>query len=225
MKAKKTIYLMVGLVLVLLVGSSAIYADSAFNKNDIASKFNEMKTDLANVKNSDAIVAQVDDIKIKNKDLVGYKKNIELVASLQGNPTAKAQSQVTDEQIIDVLVTNELLVKQATNFGLTVTADEVDQVIKREREALAQTDDPSNDFVRELMKNRIQITGLTEDEFYQSQEVRDKYAESILIGKLYNKLVEDKKITESQGFDQYQKNLLTSKESSIEINEEVLSAQ
>lgn len=42
--------------------------------------------------------------------------------------------------------------------------------------------------VKEIMINRIRITGLSEDEFWKSDEIRDGYQESAMLANLYDQL-------------------------------------
>jgi hypothetical protein len=226
MRSKKFVGIVLGLLLVLAVSASAIYADAPFSKKEIATGFDKIKENLEQAQNlSASVVAEGDGIQIPTQDVVFYKNALKLVNSLQNNKAAEAQAQLSDDQIIDILISKELAAQQAYNLGLNVSSEEVDQVIANERKALDMKDDPANDYVRELMANRIRITGLSEDEFYKSESVRTKYAKEIVIGKLYTKLLEDGTVTNPQEFQQYEQDLLNSRKGDFSINSAALNSK
>lgn len=62
--------------------------------------------------------------------------------------------------------------------------------------------------IREIMHQRINLTGLSEEEFWDSDLVFEEYEKALYIDKLYNKLIAEKTINDIQGFEEYQNNLL-----------------
>ncbi|MFD0716295.1 SurA N-terminal domain-containing protein [Paenibacillus sp. GCM10027626] len=223
MKSKKPLGFLLSLFLVAVVSVSAIYADAPFSKKEIAAGFDKIQANLEHAKNLKTnVVAEGNGVQISMEDFIFYKGSLELSNSLQTDKSAAAATKLSDQQIVENLISTALTAKRATELGLTVSDEEIDMVIAKEREALQMKNDPDNDMVRELMTNRIRITGLTEDEFYSSDYVRNKYAESILIGKLYDKLHDEKTINDMQDFLQYKQNLFKAGKTSVSINNQEL---
>lgn len=116
-------------------------------------------------------------------------------------------------------IKSELTVQNAKNLGLEATAQEITDVIAVEKAALNDPNlDPENYLVKELMSNRIRITGLTEDEFWNSEETRYGYEKAILIGKLYDQLVKEGTLNNIAEFNEYQTGLLNASQDKLEIN-------
>ncbi|MBE9915881.1 CPBP family intramembrane metalloprotease [Paenibacillus donghaensis] len=65
-----------------------------------------------------------------------------------------------------------------------VTPQEVDAAIQRERSYLNDSSitGKNNEIVREIMKYRIEMTGLTDDEFWNSESTREQYEKALLMG-------------------------------------------
>lgn len=68
------------------------------------------------------------------------------------------------------------------------------------------------------MDQRIKLTGLSEEEFWDSDLVFKEYEKTLYIDKLYNKLIGEKVINDIQGFEEFQINLLKEYKNSHSIN-------
>ncbi|MDR0267083.1 hypothetical protein [Paenibacillus sp.] len=220
----------------LLVGSafaasaSNVFDSSATKSEIISSSFDDLKVmlDQENNTRSIAVVAPLvhgGDFQISKQDFIFYKSNMEMINKLQNISSLKSVS-LSDDSLIGEMVKKEVTVSYAKKLGLEVTPQEVDAVIQQERSFL---NDPSitgenNDTVREIMKNRIRITGLSEDEFWNSDQTRKEYEKALLIGKLFDKLVADGEIEKDNGadFGNYQKKILESYKGEVIVDKSVL---
>jgi hypothetical protein len=74
------------------------------------------------------------------------------------------------------------------------------------------------------MKYRIGMTGLPDDEFWNSASTRGQYEKALLMGKLHDKLVAEGKFEKGDGtaFENFQKSLLEEAKSSVIVHKEVL---
>ncbi|MCP1306109.1 hypothetical protein [Paenibacillus tyrfis] len=235
MKIKKLTVVMGGACLSLLLIGSA-FASTASNASSvsmsktgiISSSFDDLKAKLEQEKNSKNLASttplvQGEDFQISRQDFIFYKSNMDMINKLQNNKIAP--SSISDDALIDEMVLKELTVNHAKKLGLQVSPQEVDAVIQQERTLL---NDPSitgenNETVREIMKHRIRITGLSEDEFWKSKETKKEYEKALLTGKLFDKLVAEGKIEkDGASFGVFQKSLLESSKGKVTVNKNAL---
>lgn len=225
---KKYISIMMGVFAALLLTGSVIYSQSAIPKEKIKQGFDEIQLSLEKEKlnrnltvKSPLVVGE--GIEITRDRFIFYKKSSELINSIQNNNNLMKQVPQSDDDIINELIKSELTVKNAKNLGLEATVQEIDDVIAAEEAALNDPDlDPDNYLVKELMENRIRITGLTEDDFWNSEETRHGYEKAILLGKLFDQLVKEGTVSDIAEFNEYQTALLNSSQDKLEINYAVI---
>ncbi|WP_440115284.1 SurA N-terminal domain-containing protein [Paenibacillus sp. QZ-Y1] len=221
---KKYISIMMGVFAALLLTGSVIYSQSTIPKEQTKDGFDEIQLSLEKEKLNRNLTAESplvvgEGIEITRDKFIFYKKSSELISSLQNNNNLVKQASQSDEDIINELIKSELTVQNAKNLGLEATAQEIDDVITAEKAALNDPDlDPDNYLVKELMSNRIRITGLTEEEFWNSEETRYGYEKAILLGKLFDQLVKEGTINDITDFNEYQTGLLNASQDKLEIN-------
>ncbi|MBP2002393.1 hypothetical protein J2Z69_003466 [Paenibacillus shirakamiensis] len=218
---KKYITMMMGLFALLLT-SSVIYSQSNSSKEQIKDGFDEIQSSLEKEKlnsnlRANSPLVEGEGIRITTDTFIFYKKSSELVSGLQNN-VVKQRPQ-SDDDIIKELIKSELTALHAKKLGLKATSQEINGVITSERAALHDSNlDPDHDLVKELMSNRIRITGLTEDKFWNSEDTRVGYEKAILIGKLYDRLLKKGTIKDVADFDKYQTGLLNDSQGKLKIN-------
>lgn len=226
---KKFLSIMVGVFAAVLVTGSVIYSQSTIPKEQIKEGFDEIQLSLESGKMNRNLAASSpvvvgDGIEITRDRFVFYKKSSELLSSLENNNNSLLkQAAQSDDDIINELIKSDLTVQNAKNLGLEATDQEINNAITAEKAALNDPDlDPDNYLVKELMSNRIRITGLTEDEFWNSEETRYGYEKAILLGKLFDQLVKEGKINDISEFNEYQNQLLEASKDKLEINYSVI---
>lgn len=175
------------------------------------------KLDLLGLK-KDQILVHGGGIEIPLERFVFYRENVDLISQLG----PYAQPKLSDEAILDNMIKDELAVQYAKALGLNVSPQEVDDVVQLQRSLLEQTDDQNGYVIKELMANRIKITGLTEDQFWNSSEVREMYEKALLRSKLANKLVEEGTIKDVMDFTRFKENLYAEKKGDLHINYSLL---
>lgn len=164
---------------------------------------------------------QGENVRITIRDFIFYKSNLELLYRLQDKAFT-----LTDEELIDAMLQQRLTVQYAKQAGLTATEQEqeIDEVIAQEREVLydSQISAVNKDIIKEIMDNRIRITGLSEEDFWNSEDVKKSYEDAILLGKLYSQLLQEGKIQNAEDFVQFQNELLQKAKKSLKIHRELL---
>jgi hypothetical protein len=177
----------------------------------------KVKLDQQQTISSQSVVVplvQANDFQISPKQFTFYKSNLELLNKLQG------KSNASDNELINEMVKQELAVQYAKKAGLTVSEDEISQGIEKEKSSLNDPtlNDNNSLTVKELMKNRIRITGLTEDQFWNSIDTREEYKKAFLLAKLANQLIAQNKVRTMQDFSAFKDDLLQKSNGTFSIN-------
>jgi len=144
-----------------------------------------------------------------------YKANVIMANELQH------QGQVpSDRELLDVLIKNELAIQDAKKKGITVTSEEVEDVIQFQRTTLESPnyEGDNKELVQNLMENRIKATGLTKDEFWASQETKKYYEKALYVSNLYKYLTRETEIGTLEQFEIYKDELLSNAQALLKIN-------
>jgi hypothetical protein len=203
-------------ILTCFVSASAVIASSA-NEN-ISNLFDQIKTkitDEENVQNSVAI-ATGDSFKIEAGEFKLYKANLQFIAKMNN-----VDFNFTNEEILKMMAKDRLIVQYAKDNGISVTNQEVDSYIKQTRNGL-QSDEAPAEF-KEIMKNRIRISGLTEEQFYNSPEIRQSYERLLYGNKVAKMLSSQGRLTNPlQDYEKFKEELWNKSKDKIKINRNAL---
>lgn len=199
---------------VLLLAWSIVSAAGETADKQISNAFDDLKLKLDKLEqdgtggrdHADA-VAEIrnEGISIGQEQFLFYKQNLELVHTLSG-----IGSPPDEKQMIENLLLDELTAREALKLGITVTEEELDQLVEFQKEAYHQAEpaDEKGKLALTLMKNRIRITGLTEEQFWNSDTVRKGYEKALLGSKLLSQLQSQEMVTSREQFESYQQQLL-----------------
>lgn len=200
MKRNKRLLLAVGIALAL-----AAMALGAFQFVNTNTKPNDQRT----------IVAEGAGVRISAERFQHYKDNMAQVYAAQHWPPDQLPS---DSQLLDELIGSDLAANYARDIGLEATAEEIDEAIRQERESLSEPDSEP-DSVKTFMRERIERSGLTEEQFWSDDETRYAYEKAILLGKLGTRLTEEGRLQQPSGMSGFKKELLHRHRGEIIINE------
>jgi len=169
---------------ILITAYSAAYANTDNPHLQISRAFDSLKAKLDQSKNDKAIpsaAAEIDGITIDQDRFLFYKANIELTYALNGNKPVP-----NDDELLSNLIQEDRIVQKAIQRGIIVSDQELQEAIDYQRELYDNYDplDKDQELVHELMSNRIRITGLSDDDFWASDLVKDGYKKAILKSKL-----------------------------------------
>lgn len=190
------------------------------NTDFISQSFDNMKTNMENMKHlQDQYLATFDTIKISVEEFVFYKSNIIMIAKLN-------HMDIPDNQtLLNHMLMNRLAAYEAVKQGIHVSNEEIQQEIDFQREVYENYGNALSEQekeVMEIMKNRIRITGLSEDEFWESDFVKENYKEALLDGKLMNSFGGDDPTTES--YQEYKEKLVDRYQDKLKLNLELLNS-
>lgn len=211
--------IIVSFIVLLVAVSSSLYASATDKdlvtneqKKLIENAFGELKNQNSSMSKSNFVVSG-GDIEISKSEFDFYKVNLKLINQLNAtldSSSYKIASLPTDQELIDEMLKKRISVQHAKQIGITVTEGEVKEVVNREKKMLNSEDvDVQNQaLIREIMHQRINLTGLSEEEFWDSDLVFKEYESTLYIDKLFNKLISEKEISDIQDFEKFQNNLL-----------------
>ncbi|MEJ9218371.1 hypothetical protein ACXFAU_22920 [Paenibacillus glucanolyticus] len=170
------------------------------NKQVIRETFDsvkELQDRIRSGPNPDWVVKD-EKVNISLSDYVLAKKNRDLIYAL--NQVVEIPS---DEALLQDMVTKQLTVNYAKQSGIVVTPEEVSEAVHFQKAALDEADpnDENHQLIRYMMENRIRITGMTTEEFWNSDEVYEAYETSLYISKFLQSILTDESM---KGMDSYQ---------------------
>lgn len=188
----------ISFIVLLLAVSSSLYA-SATDKDTGAT---EQKR----------LITMAGDIEISESEFEFYKANIKLINQLneaEGNFSFQTGIP-SDQELVDEMLKKRLSVQYARNSGITVDEDEIIEVVNREKSILnsSNLDIENQALIQEIMKQRIKLTGLSEEDFWKSDFVHKEYESVLYIDKLFKDLMEKEEISNIQDFEKLQIHLL-----------------
>ncbi|WP_422658004.1 hypothetical protein ACK8P5_19995 [Paenibacillus sp. EC2-1] len=159
------------------------------------------------------------EVNIMLKDFIFRKKNKELILKLNDSDQA-----VLDTEIVQDMIKEQLTVNYAKSSGIVVTSEELANLVSQQRAFLYDDnlEAESRELVQEIMQHRIALTGLTDELFWQSDEVMKGYSNSLYISKLMQELLADESQKGMDRFKQLQEKLLKVFLEKYEVNMSVL---
>jgi hypothetical protein len=169
------------------------------NKQIIRETFDSVKElqDHIRIRSGPSWAVADENVKISLSDYIFAKKNKELIFALN-----QSEGTPSDTALLQDMVTTQLTVNYAKQSGIDVAPEEVRDAIDYQRAALHEADpnEENHQLIRYIMENRIRITGWTEEEFWNSDEVYQGYETSLYNSKLIEKILSDESM---KGMDSY----------------------
>lgn len=164
---------------------------------------------------SNTLLVRGKGIQISLNQFEFYKQSIPFtnqIREMEGYETVT----LSDEEIIDLLIERALTEQYAEKSGIEVNDQELNERIEIDKQAIIKVGNELPGM--RILEERVRITGLTMEQFYDSEEVRDVYRQGIMITSLQNKLMADRTITEPKQFEIFQKNLVSEHKPDLHID-------
>lgn len=159
---------------------------------------------------SEPVLAEGAGVEVTVKRFMDTKQNLELAHRMM----AVEPEYPTDQDLLDGILTNELLYSYAKKKGVSVSDEELSQYINEQKAVLEDTDQAD---MAALMKERIRLTGMDEETFWQDKTTVDGYRYFLIIGKMPELLVQEGVIQSSYEFVAYKEKLLEEHAASIKV--------
>lgn len=164
---------------------------------------------------SEPVLAKGAGVEVTVKRFMDAKQNLELAHKM----LAVEPEYPTDQDLLDGILINELLYSYAKKKGVSVSDEELSQYINEQRAVLEDTDQAD---MASLMKERIRLTGMDEETFWQDKTTVDGYKYFLIIGKMPELLVQEGVIQSSYEFVAFQEKLLGEHTASIKVDWDML---
>lgn len=169
-----------------------------------------------------ALLVEGKDISISVEKFLLYKSNIEEINQLTNQPVP------SDDDLLKELIKEQLVNHYAKELGIVATQDEIMKAINEQREMYENPESymgenaENNKLVKSLMENRIRASGLTNEEYWESDMVKSRYEEAILKSKLYEQLSKENVVNSLDDFERIQNQLFTEHEPNLKINKQLI---
>ena len=203
---KKKVWLLssVAVLFLAIFSSSLVFSDYI----SISDFFKSKEEKLAQIDEAELVV-QSDAFTISLKQFVDYKENILLIHELNNFPYT-----LTDEDLINRMIENELLYVEAKKAQISVEKEEVESYISQVKLALAEANDPiQNEIEAQLAKAlNIEVT-----EYYTHPVTFAKYERVLVEEKFIQKLYVNGELNEQYNIEHYKKDLRLANENDIKI--------
>lgn len=131
----------------------------------------------------------------KSKDVVTLKDNSKVLATVEGKNITQQQvdiiiktSFLSEKEIIEKLIDNELLLTKSKELKIRVTDDEAKAEVQRNRELIEKADNKEE--AKALIADIIKLLEITEQEYWETYVVQ-AYKSTLIIGKTKQKLGND----------------------------------
>lgn len=149
-------------------------------------------------------------VRILVEDFLWYKTGL--------HPATK----LSDGQIINELIAQQLTAQYAQTLGLVAPPREIELAISNETDLLKTEDDPANASARKQLADHIKKMGMSENEYLESDLIKRIWEQRLLLSRLASTLLEDGTIDNGDDFDKLQKQLLLANKDKYTINWSVL---
>ncbi|BBI32403.1 SurA N-terminal domain-containing protein [Cohnella abietis] len=203
-------------IVAIIIAVTATVATSVFASSPISidSLFSGMKANLS--KPGDLpdgnVIAKVGSKEITYKEFRENSENVKMFEKKAG-----ASLNRSNNDILNDMIKKQLTVQYAIEKGIVVSDEEVQSYANEQREALQTVSEEA----KEALKNLINISGLSENEYWKSDVLLSKYRNWIII----NKLIEsDNSLYTLEAFNSFQESLLKNSSQNVDIDQQNFAA-
>jgi hypothetical protein len=131
----------------------------------------------------------------KSKDIFTLKDDSKVLATVEGKDITKQQvdiiiktSFLSEKEIIEKLIDNELLFIKSKELKISVTDDETKAEVQRNRDLIEKADNKEE--AKAIIEDVIKILGITEEGYWDTYAIQ-AYKRTLIIGKTKQKLGSD----------------------------------
>lgn len=206
---KKKYWLLSSVAVLFLVifSSSFVFSDYI----SISDFFKSKEEKLAQIDDTELVV-QSDEFTISLKRFIDYKENTLLIHELNNYPYT-----LTDEDLINRMIENELLYVEAKKAGISVEKEEVESYIAQVKLALTEANDHIQNIQNEIDAQLAKALNIEVAEYYTHPVTFAKYERVLLEGKFVQKLYVNGELNEQYNVEHYKKDLRLANEKDIKI--------
>ena len=180
------------------------------------SDFFDSKDQKVSAIDDSIVVVDSDMFTITLKELVDYKENVLLTHELNNIPFV-----LTDMELLDRLIENELVLYEAKSYGIVATAQEVNEQAQQTKQAMAESNDPIMTQINEELAKRL---GVTADEYFTHPNTLTQYELLLTSNKFFMELYSEEILNDQYTPEQYKADLHEKYSDKIKVYKDVLKA-
>lgn len=169
------------------------------NKRLVRDTFDSIQSIQHQIRNQELSPWKIktDEVRISLAEYVFTMKSKELIHALN-----QWNEKPSGEEVLQHMITEALTVHHAKQTGITVTQEEVRDMINMQMRAMKDTGPKTSaeQLTLYIMEQRIRITGLSEEDFWNSEELYSAYEAAIYTNKLMGHILADEDL---KGMDSY----------------------
>lgn len=178
------------------------------------SDFFESKDQKTAVIDESIIVAESDMFTITLRQLVDLKENKRFFHELNSIPFV-----LTDKEILDQFIEDELLAYEAKKHGFSATKEEVNDYAEQTKQGMAETNDPILNQINEELAKRL---GVSKEEYFTNPSTLKQYELLLITNNYISQLYSDGVLNDQYTPDQYKVDLHKKYAKQVKVNENVL---
>ena len=180
------------------------------------SDFFDLKDQKITAIDDSIVVVESDMFTITLKELVDYKENVLLTHELNNIPFV-----LTDMELLDQLIENELVLYEAKNQGIVVTEQEVNEYAEQTKETMAEANDPILNQIKEEYAKRL---GVTAEEYFTHPKTLTQYELLLTSNKFFMELYSEGILNDQYTPEQYKVDLHEKYSDKIKVYKDELKA-
>lgn len=162
------------------------------------------------------IVVESDMFTISLKQFVDSKENRRFIHELNNIPFT-----LTDREILDQLIEDELLLYEAKTYGIVVTEQEVSEYAEQTKQAIGESNDLIMTQINEELARRL---GVTAEEYFTHPSTLQQYESMLTSNNYISQLYSDGVLNDQYTPDQYKDDLYEKYAKQLKVNQDVLKA-
>ena len=173
---------------------------------------------------SPTAVAQVKGIAVEQEEFRDSKEGRAVLLSVGVASPEDPFLQLSDEQIIENLITPKLVAEEARRRGITIPEEDIDEQITIQRKFLEEFDpsDEQQAMAIEVMDRTLERKGMTEEEYWQAETTREGYRRMLYLSALMDEMRENKDPAEWQDSVEYRQDLYNQIQDDIVYNYDLI---
>ncbi|MCM3745655.1 hypothetical protein M3193_16125 [Sporosarcina luteola] len=160
------------------------------------------------------IVVESDMFTITLKQFVDFKENKRFIHELNNIPFT-----LTDREMLDLLIEDELLLLEAKTHGIVVTEQEVFEYAEQTKQTIAESNDVIMTQINEELAKRL---GVTAEEYFTHPSTLKQYESMLTSNNYISELYSDGVLNDQYTPDQYKADLHEKYAKQLKINQDTL---
>lgn len=178
------------------------------------SDFFESKDQKTAAIDDSIIVVESDMFTITLKQFVDFKENKRFMHELNHIPFT-----LTDREMLDQLIRDELVLYEAKTHGMVVTEQEVFDYAEQTKQAIGESNNLIMIQINEELAKRL---GVTAEEYFTHPSTLKQYEEMLASNNFISELYSDGVLNDEYTYDQYKADLHEKNAKQLKVNQDIL---